>query len=93
MGVILCKTHGKCGIVHVCNHVYQSYEDNNHNSLSYTLLRDQSGMTFYLCKMCIVKYGFIETQILDFDDLQIIGDDLRAVCSVCFQNLARRGMR
>jgi len=83
MGLIVCEIHGEQGVVHLCAHLCEAYQEKGSLPEERRKLTDELGMTIYLCDACVEKYSFSHKEKLDFDDLQILGDDLWPVCGKC----------
>jgi hypothetical protein len=83
MGLINCDKHGPQGIIHLCPHLQERYEEEADLHVNYQKKSDESGMSIYLCDACVERYKFGNVDVLDFDDLQNVGDDLWPVCGKC----------
>ncbi|TQV89113.1 hypothetical protein [Aliikangiella coralliicola] len=83
MALINCDKHGKQGVIHLCTHLHKQFEKKTELDITHQIKKDLSGMTIYLCDECVDKNNLENIEILDFDDLQKIGDDLWPICGKC----------
>ncbi len=87
MGLIICEKHGQQGIVHLCCHLHNSFMNSGTFESEFNIIKDESGMTLYLCVDCIEKYELTDVKMIGFDDLLEIGDDLSVACGKCITNI------
>ncbi len=86
MGLINCDKHDQQGIVHLCPHIHEQFKRGVIDSI-YQIKKDETGITMYLCENCLKKYNLENIEILGFDELQEVGDDLWPVCTKCMTNI------
>jgi hypothetical protein len=89
MGLILCKIHGRQGILLACHHAHEQFGRRERprgiSPIRGTLLPEVIADLFWCCDECRTKHGFDDTnRIFDFDD---IPDelDLEPHCGACFR--------
>ena len=96
MGIIICKTHGRTGLAHVCSHIYNAAIRNetipkfNTFKLEYNITDEPSWLKLHLCSKCIDERGLTghaqEISEREQDDATFESKlESMPLCAKCFQ--------
>jgi protein-arginine kinase activator protein McsA len=84
MTLFKCSKHGLRGIEHVCQHVYEAFE--NDATIKFNRVSDEFLGAIWLCSDC----AKLHKRLKENDRIEEIYDLLEACCNHCFNEWQKR---